>query len=318
MREQSNQHEPTPEFAERLESRIASEVRRRNRQARAPRWAAWSPAQALAAVVVIGLGSAGVGGAAVAGAYEAQNSQARDQLVSAWERRADLARQRLEMAVRAYESAQTRFAVGLGASDAVLEKGIAVADAQAEVDLIALDLAEIRASGREPRPELSAPRVSGRDFVGERLQIQRSMPERALEVVRKVEKDVQIRVAIGTSKPVELEVSASRVLDAEVALETVQEKIRIRERFLAGLMDAVEADLRGLEAEAAQRIKTLGPKVELARQEVGRLEQRRQLGLSASVDVAEATVHRLELETELSKAELDLVVIRKRIQEHRR
>jgi len=318
MREQSNQHEPTPEFAERLESRIASEVRRRNRQARAPRWAAWSPAQALAAVVVIGLGSAGVGGAAVAGAYEAQNSQARDQLVSAWERRADLARQRLEMAVRAYESAQTRFAVGLGASDAVLEKGIAVADAQAEVDLIALDLAEIRASGREPRPELSAPRVSGRDFVGERLQIQRSMPERALEVVRKVEKDVQIRVAIGTSKPVELEVSASRVLDAEVALETVQEKIRIRERFLAGLLDAVEADLRGLEAEAAQRIKTLGPKVELARQEVGRLEQRRQLGLSASVDVAEATVHRLELETELSKAELDLVVIRKRIQEHRR
>lgn len=318
MREPSNEHEPTPEFAERLESRIASEVRRRNKQARAPRWAAWSPAQALAAVVVIGLGSAGVGGAAVAGAYEAQNSQARDQLVSAWERRADLARQRLEMAVRAYESAQTRFAVGLGASDAVLEKGIAVADAQAEVDLIALDLAEIRASGRPPRPELSAPRVSGRDFVGERLQIQRSMPERALEIVRKVEKDVQIRVAIGTSKPVELEVSASRVLDAEAALETVQEKIRIRERFLAGLVDAVEADLRGLEAEAAQRIKTLGPKVELARQEVERLEQRRQLGLSASVDVAEATVRRLELETELSRAELDLVVIRKRIQEHRR
>ncbi len=97
-----------------------------------------------------------------------------------------------------------------------------------------------------------------------------------------------------------------------------KEKVLIRERFLAGLLDVVEADLRGLEAEAAQRIKTLGPEVELARQEVERLEQRRYLGLSASVDVAEATFRRLELETELSKAELDLVVIRKRIQEHRR
>ena len=95
-------------------------------------------------------------------------------------------------------------------------------------------------------------------------------------MVRKLEKDVQIRVEIGTAKPVELQVSASRVLGVETALEAVQQKIRIRERFLAGLLDAVEADLRGLEAEAAGRIKALGPKFELARKEVARLEQRRQ------------------------------------------
>jgi hypothetical protein len=152
------QHEPTPEFAGRLESQIVDEMRRRNQQARSPRWAAWSPAQALAAVAAMVIVSAGMGGAAVAVAYEAQNNQVRGQLVSTWEQRADLARQRLEMATRDYESAQRRFEVGLGTTDLVLDKGVAVAEAQAEVDLIALDLEEIRASGREPRSELSAPR----------------------------------------------------------------------------------------------------------------------------------------------------------------
>jgi outer membrane protein TolC len=312
------QHEPTPEFAGRLESQIVDEMRRRNQLARSPRWAAWSPAQALAAVAAMVIVSAGMGGAAVAVAYEAQNNQVRGQLVSTWEQRADLARQRLEMATRDYESAQRRFEVGLGTTDLVLDKGVAVAEAQAEVDLIALDLEEIRASGREPRSELSAPRVAGRDFVGERLRIQRSVPEKALEVARKLEKDVRVRVEIGTIEPVALELSRSRVLDVETALETVQRKTRIREQFLAGLISGVEADLRGLEAEAEQRVRTLGPKVELARQDVARLEQRFELGLAASVEVAEARVHRLELETELSKAELDLALIRKRIQEHRR
>jgi hypothetical protein len=160
--------------------------------------------------------------------------------------------------------------------------------------------------------------VAGRDVVGERLRIQRSVPEKALEVARKLEKDERVRVEIGTIEPVALELSRSRVLDVETALETVQRKTRIREQFLAGLISGVEADLRGLEAEAEQRVRTLGPKVELARQDVARLEQRFELGLAASVEVAEARVHRLELETELSKAELDLALIRKRIQEHRR
>jgi outer membrane protein TolC len=317
MRDPLKQHEPTPEFAGRLESQIANEVRRRNQQARSPRWAAWSPAQVLAAVAAMVIVSAGVGGAAVAVAYEAQNNQLRDQLVSTWEQRADLARQRLEMATRDFESAQRRFEVGIGGSDTILQKGVAVAEAQAEVDLIALDLEEIGASGREPRSELSAPRVAGRDFVGERLRIQRSGPEKALEVARKLEKDVQARVEIGVADAVALEVSHSQMLDVETALETVQRKIAIREQFLGGLITAVEADLRGLEAEAEQRIKALSPKIELARREVARLEQRVEVGLSAPVDVAEANLHRLELETELSRAELDLALIRKRIQEHR-
>jgi len=130
--------------------------------------------------------------------------------------------------------------------------------------------------------------------------------------------DMQVRVEIGIADPGALDVSRSRVLEVETALETVQRKTRIREQFLGGLISGVEADLRGLEAEAEQRVRTLGPKVEPGRQEVARLEQRFKVGLAASVDVAEANLHRLELETELSKAELDLALIRKRIQEHRR
>jgi len=53
----------------------------------------------------------------------------------------------------------------------------------------------------------------------------------------------------------------------QAALETVRTKIEIRQKFLSGALDAVETELRVLEAEAVQLKKVLTPKVELARKE---------------------------------------------------
>lgn len=313
MRDRLEQHEPRAEFAARLESKITHEIRRRNQLALAPQWATWSPVQVLAAAAVVIIASMGLGGAVVASAYEIQNNQTRDQLLSRLEQRADVARQRLELTTTEREAAQRRFEVGMIGSRDVLEKGRAVVEAEAEVALVALDLEEVRLSGREPRHELSAPKVSGRDFVGERLQVELSVPGKVLEVERRLASDVQKRVEIGVFDPVELEVSRSRVLDVEVALDTIRRKIELRKQFLAGKMDSVETELRVLETEAERKTKTLGPKIELARQEVARLEQRAAMGLAQTVDVAEATLRRLELETALSRAELDLALIRRRI-----
>ncbi len=317
MRHPLERHEPSAEFAARLESQLVSEVRRRNLRAQGPAWATWSLAQVLTAAAVVVLASMSVGGAAVVVAYEAQNSQVRDQLLSNVERRAGLARMRLDQAAKEQEAAQRRFEVGLEGSAAVLEKDTAVAGAQAEVDLLALDLEEIRLTGREPRSELSAPRVSGRDFVGERLRVELSVPEKVLVVERQLLEAIEKRVAIGVVGPVDLEVARSRVFDVEASLETIRRKIAIREQFLSGKIAVAETELRVLEAEAEQKTKTLAPKIELARQEVARLTQKADVGLVLAVDVAQATVRRLELETALSKAELDLLLIRRRLSEHR-
>lgn len=311
-------HEPTPEFVARLESQIGSEVRRRNREARSPRWAAWPPMQVAAALAAVVLVSMGVGGAAVAVAYEAQSTEQRDSLQSTYEQRAWVARQRFELATKEHEAAQLRFNVGVATATTAMEKGMAAADARGDLDLAELDLQEIRLAGRAPRPELSAPRVSSRDFVTERLHIELSVPEKMLETQKKLAADIQKRVEIGTSRPEHLALSRSRIADVEVRIEAVRRKIDLRRQFLAGRVDAVEVDLRVLEVDAEKLAKILTQKIALAKQEVARLEQQIEVGLAAPVDVAEANLRRLELETELSRTDLDLALIRQRIAQHRK
>ncbi len=310
-------HEPSVEFVARLESQIGSEARRRNRDVRAPRWATWSLAQVATAAVVLILVSMGAGAAAVAAAYEVQSNQGRDQLASAYRQRADLARQRLELATSEQKAAEARFNVGMSDVKTVLDKGVAVVTAQAEVNIVQLQLEEIQLSGREPRAELWAPKVSGRDFVTERLRIEMSVPEKTLEVGRKVALDVATRVEIGTLAPMDLEQARTLVQGVESSLKALQRKQAIRQQFVSGRIQAVETELLALEVEAELRTTSLGPQIALAAKEVQRLAQRAEAGVSSLVEVAEAKLRRMELETELSKAELDLALIRRRLAEHR-
>jgi hypothetical protein len=76
-------------------------------------------------------------------------------------------------------------------------------------------------------------------------------------------------------------------------------------------------ELRVLEAEADQLKKTLTPKVVLARKDVTHIEELVAIGMAQRVELAEAILRRMELETALSKAELDLAVIQNQIQQHR-
>lgn len=316
MRTPEERHEPSVEFVARLESQLGHDVRRRNSDVRAPRWATWSFAQVATAACLLALVSMGAGGAVVAAAYEVQSSQGRDQLTSAYTQRAELARQRLELATSEQKAAEARFNVGLSDVRTVLEKGVAVVTAQAQLAIVQLQLEEIRLSGREPREELSAPKVSGRDFVTERLRIDLSVPEKTLEVGKKVAQDVAVRVEIGTQAPTDLEQARTFVLGVESSISALQRKLDIRQQFLSGKMDATETELRRLEADALHQMTSLAPQIALAAKEETRLSQRAKVGLAQPVEVIEAKLHRMELETALSKAELDLALIRRRIAEY--
>lgn len=311
-------HEPTPEFVARLRSQIGSEVRRRNREAGSPRWAAWSPMRVAAVFAAVVLVSMGVGGAVVAVAYEAQSTEQRASIQSTYEQRAWVARQRFELATKEHETAQARFNVGVATATTVLEKGIAVAEAKGELDLAELDLQEIRVAGRAPRPELSAPRVSNRDFVTERLRTELSVPEQMLEMQKRLTADIEKRVEIGTLRPEDLELSRSRMDEIGARIEAIRRKLDLRRQFETGRMDAVEVGLRALEVDAGKLAKILTQKIALAKQEVARLERQVEAGVAAPVAAAEANLRRLELETELSRTEFDLALIRQRIAQHRK
>lgn len=318
MADQHTHHEPSEAFVTRLESAIAGEIRRRNHTANAPRWAAWSSLQLAGAAAALMIVSMALGGAAVAASYEAQNSELRTQLTASYRQRADLARQRLDLAVKEEKAAQARFNVGLVDDRVLLEKGLAVVTAEAEVARIDLQLEEVARSGREPRTELNAPRVSGRDFVEERLRIERGVLARTLDVENRVAQAVAARVEIGTLDQMDLYAARLRVQVVEAATQAVERSLAIRQSFLAGKIDAVEAQLRGLESDAQHKTSSLTPEIELAAKEVERLTRRVEAGTAQSVDLAEAKLRKLELETALSKAELDLALIRRRLDQHRK
>ena len=312
-----NTHEPSDEFVERLEWQVGREVRRRNRAADAPQWTPRLRMKAVVAVLSLMLLSMGIGAAVVAAAYEAQGNERRDQLAASFELRVQLARQRLALAKEQLLMAERRVSTGTASKLVLAEGGFEVAEAEAQLKSMELQLEEVRITGREPRSEISSPLVTGRDFVSQRLRIEMSVPETAVELERARLRETETRFQVGMADPIEVEVCRVRALEVELALEAFRRKVDIRQKFLTGGVDAVETELRVLESEAEQRKKTLAPKVELAQREMERVSARVRVGTAQSVEVVETKLKQMQLQTELIKADLDLTLIRRKIDQHR-
>ncbi len=275
------------------------------------------PIQAALAVAALVIVSMGIGGAVVAAAYQAQSNERRDLLASTYQRRAELARQRLSLAQQELKTAEGRLSLGIEGQEAVLEGQFKVAEAEAQLGSIELQIAEVRMTGREPLGEVSSRLVSGRDFVSERWRIEMSVPAAALRFERARLASAQRHVAVGAADRIDVDVSQTRIIEIEAAIEAFQRKIDIRQRFLRREMDAALADLRVLEGEAEQRRTTLAPRLDLARKQLKNIAARVEIGAATSVELAEAQLRLKELELDLSKADVDLAVIRRQIEQHR-
>jgi outer membrane protein TolC len=312
----SDTHEPREQFVEQLAERIHAEFSRRPSMVRSPRWTQWllqSPLKAAAAVAILVLISMGLGGIVVAAAYQAQNNEQRAVLIANFEQRAALANQRVAMAREELKNAEQRVSVGLESQDVVLEARFKIVAAEAESKSIQSQLAEIRATGREPLTGVSSPLVSGRDFVTERWQIEMSAPAAALDLEKARLQAAERRFAAGVGSDMDSRVSRTRLLELEAAVDAFRQKLDIRQRFLKREMDATMADLRVLEVEAQQRRRTIEPRIDLARRVAKDVEARQKLGTAQPVELAEAELRLRQLELDSLKAALDLALIQQQI-----
>lgn len=308
--------QPRDQFVERLAGEIRAEVRRRNRAAQAPGWMPWlmqSPIKIAVAIAGLVLVSMSAGGFAVAAAYQAQTNEQRQILKANYANRVALAQQRLAIAAEELKTAQQRVSVGTGDQDAALEARFKVIEAEAQLKMINLQLAEVEVTGSEPLNAVTSPLVSGRDFVVERWQVEMSVPAAALEVEKTRLQNAQRRVAAGVASPMDVQASRARMLEMEAALGAIQRKVGIRQRFLKREMDAALADLRVLEIEAEQRRQTLDPRIDLARQTVKDLETKVQAGTTDRVELMRSQLQLLEIELEIAKVNVDLANIQRQI-----
>jgi len=192
-----NQHEPDKEFVKRLEWRIDRELRLRNRSFQATGWFLRSRVKAVLGLVGLMALSMGIGAAAVAGAYQAQNKERRAPLISEFQQLAELARQHLASITEQLQRKERDVSLGVAKQEDVREARVNVAEAQAQLRLAELHLEEVRITGHDPLSNLSSPLVSGRDFVGEGLRIEMSVPQAALELEQIRLRDTKKRVEVG-------------------------------------------------------------------------------------------------------------------------
>jgi len=312
-----DRHEPRSTFVERLEWQIAAEARRRNRSAPAPFWVLRSRLHAAAAAAGLVIVSMTIGGAAVAASYQAQTNERRDLLIASYERRLDLARQRMALAQQQLQTVEGRIAVGVEKRENALEQRARIVQIEAEITSLELQIAEVRITGLEPREEVSAPLVDGNDFLGKRWEAEIRVPESELELASTQLRGVDRRIAVGLANSSDAAEARARVSELEAAVLGHRTKLAIRRQFLQGTISAALADLRVLEAEAEQRRAVLVPRVELARQNVAALNTRVGIGLAQPVALSTARLELAEREAELAKADLDLALVRRQIATHK-
>ena len=312
-------HQPPSDFIAKLEVEISHELRRRNRLAEAADHSSWlAPVRgkiAFAAMALV-LVSMALGGGVVAFAYQAQGNQRRDALISGLDRRAELARESFKVATEKQRDTERQVSLGLANQENLLEGRAKVTEADAQFKSIESQIEEVRITGREPVSGISSPLISGRDFVSERLRIQMSVPQAALDFEQLRLRDTEKQAAIGTAGPIDVDVSRTRTVEIEAAVAGFQKKIEIRQMFLARKIAAATAELRVLEVEAQQRQKTLAPKVDLARKQLQSTALMVRSGTAPPVDQAEAALRLQQLETDMAQADLDLARIRRQLDQH--
>jgi outer membrane protein TolC len=312
-RNMSAEHNPREEFVNQLEHHLRADLRRRDR---APRHHPWIPQSRNAVALVfaaVAIVSMAVGGGVVAVAYEARLNEQRDLLLGNFEQRAILAQQQLALRTQLLRDMEQRVSVGIEPQESVLDVRFKVREAEAELKSIEVDIEEIRATGREPMNALSAPLISGRDFVTERLRVEMSVPAAALEVEKVRAQAVRSRFEVGLAHSTDVDAAETRTIELASAIEVFQRKMGIRQTFLKGGLTAAVADLRGLEAETDMRRTALARRIDFARRQVREVTSRIEVGTANPLNLAEAELRLQELQLEMSRADYDLLLIRKQL-----
>jgi hypothetical protein len=183
-------------------------------------------------------------------------------------------------------------------------------EALAERDRLALDLEEVRASGREPRHEIAAPRVGEDDFVTSRLEVSLRIAERALREAER--RAAEARRLAGTQAA-----SRGHVLEAESEVEVARaehealtELRRIRRAFVAGELPEAGAERQAAIAELEAERKRAAIRSRTRAERVAQLQALFEVGRVTKAELHEAQVEAAEAKTEHEIASLELERLR--------
>jgi outer membrane protein TolC len=303
-----DKHEPDPRFVDNLEWQLKRELRR-NRASTATR-----QIYRVLKIAALMLGSVALGAAAMGASQQLQESWRRELLEARLEVRLQLAQQRFETQRDAIELTRGRVEQGVVSGRELMFVELQIAQAEADVTVIALELEEIRSTGREPLGELSSPLVDGRDFVSEKINARMQVARERLDVVQRSRERTRQQVDLGVVTERELRAQDLSMLEAEQHLEILDAQLEIRRSYLDSEISAVEAELKLLELEAQSQVILLEQRLEHVELDLGRLLAMIELGVVHQAEALQMTSHLEETEAELRLAQEELDIVRRELE----
>jgi hypothetical protein len=293
--------EPDDQFVDRLEWQLTSEFRRRDRLKPAPGRIA-VPRSVAALSLAAGVLLLGVAA-----------TKAADLIKDSWRKKIEVARLETEVKIKTAflglkneraAQAENRFSLGLVGEDETLASKLGAERAAADLEKSALDLEEAKASGQAPRDELYAPLVGGRDFVGERLEIEKKILQADLDLRRaRSERGLRQRVDLGLVPKSALGEFTASLAVQEAAIGDLKNRLALRRRFLSGEISSGELEIQVRMSAAEKDLREARSSIDIIRPRVEELRAKAAVGL-VTIDEVKGT----ELGLNAAQAKADLAL----------
>lgn len=295
-------HQPTPEFERYLEWQVTSALRRQDRFAR--------PARAghrryLGAVAVV-VASMLAGAAGVTASNRIQENQQKQLLVVQQQSDLRLAQMQVAIAEQAAKDAKHRADIGVVSRGEAAAAERALETAAMNLQRVRLNLEEVERSGQPVQDDITSPVVGGRDFVAARLDLDQKAAALAAEAAQQRLRKAKNRSDVGLGTQVEVLDAQADVVRAAGEMETVHQKIALRQQFLAGKITAKEATRQRLLLAARTELRTAQIAMEVASKRYAWVQAQHGIGAATKVEV-------LKAQLEMLSRKNDLDVLRARI-----
>jgi hypothetical protein len=289
-------HEPTPEFERFLRWQVTTAARRAERFMRPAVPIRSRQYLRLAALVAASMLIGAFGMTATARLQENQHKQ---ELLLQQQVDLRLAELKGQAARQALEDTQRRFAAGTAGRDvldgAVMDERLALFD----YERAKLKYAEVLSSGQPPREDIASPAVGGRDFVGERLQLDRQSALVRLQAAQQAYDAVTHRYAVGLAGEVALFQAQCDVENARSAAQSLDEQLGLRQRILSGAITAEQGSRERQLVMANHELRVAQSRLRLATRRLDLVRQSA-TGIAGKTDLIRAQLDQLEAQQEIA------------------
>jgi hypothetical protein len=300
--------EPDSQFLDKLEWQLSSEFRRMSRlkpaagKVTVPRWVV---AFSLAAGVLL------MGVAAITAA---------DSIKGAWRKKIEIARLETEVKLKSAflefkkasaSKAETQASAGLIREDDSLAIKLGAERSALDLQRALLDLDEVKASGEIPHNELYAPAVGGRDFVSERMAIERKVLELDLGLRRARLERLTQRFDLGLVPRDGLDEFMASTAVQEAGIGDIEKRLDLRKRFLAGTITAEEVEIEDRMTAAERDLRQARSTVDSLKKRLESLQAKEAVGMISNTEVQQAQFGLSYAEAQLSLALVEKDVLSK-------